>query len=181
MKSVIFASLWFITLTAHGEVTRVSEGSFVSQHQLSIAAPTDVVWRGLTQNLAQWWNAAHSYSGDAANFQLDARPGGCFCEELPDGGVEHMRVVFVRENLELRMSGGLGPLQAMGVAGAMSFVLKSAEAGSTLLDYKYSVTGAGGESLASAVDRVQLDQLERLKRYAETGDATDHLRTETQR
>ena len=168
MKSVVFACLWLVTLTAHGEVTRVAEGSFVSQHHLALAAPPDAVWRGLTQDVAQWWNAAHSYSGDAANFKLEARVGGCFCEALPDGGVEHMRVVFVRENRELRMRGGLGPLQTMGVAGAMSFILKSTEAG-TLLDYQYSVTGAGGEELAGAVDRVQLNQLERLKKYVESG------------
>ena len=151
---------------AHSEVLRVDETSFLSRHEMLISAPASIVWSSLTRDVSSWWDAAHSYSGDAANFRLEARPGGCFCESLPDGGVEHMRVVLVRENRELRMVGGLGPLQTMGVAGAMSIVLTESEEGTELV-YHYNVSGAGGDSLAGAVDRVQLEQLERLKKYAQ--------------
>ncbi len=168
MKKFIVACLMLLCATARAELLRVDANSFVSSHHLEIAATPEVVWRALTQGLPNWWDAAHSYSGDAANFRLDARAGGCFCETWEDGSVEHMHIVFVRNNMELRMSGGLGPLQAMGVAGVMSFSLSSTKAGTTL-DYQYTVNGAGGEALANAVDRVQLGQLLRLKRYVEEG------------
>ena len=55
----------------------------------------------------------------------------------------------------------------------LTFALQKTETG-TLLDYKYAVTGAGGEALAEAVDRVQLGQLQRLQRYVEGGNASEH-------
>ena len=52
---------------------------------------------------------------DAKNLSIDARPGGCFCEKLPNGGgVEHARVVYVAPREVLRLSGALGPLQGVG-------------------------------------------------------------------
>lgn len=173
IRKYIFCSLYLATLVANAEVTQVDRRSFVSEHHIPMSASPDEVWRAMTEGVAQWWDAAHSYSGNAENFHLDARAGGCFCETYANGSVEHMRVVLARTNLELRMHGGLGPLQSMGVAGAMTFALEKTETG-TLLGYKYAVTGAGGEALAEAVDRVQLGQLQRLQRYVEGGKASDH-------
>jgi len=153
------------------EVNGSNDLGFTSQHTLVIAAPRARVFTALTSEIDRWWDAAHSYSGSAANFSLDARPGGCFCEAMPHGGVEHMRVVFVAQDSELRMQGGLGPLQTMAVSGSMQFLLDDV-AGGTRLRYSYSVGGYHGDGLAAvapAVDSVQLGQLERLKRYIETG------------
>lgn len=80
-------------------------------------------------------------------------------------------MVFADTGRMLRLKGGLGPLQSMGVAGAMSFTLSEADGG-TRLDYRYVVGGhheGGLDMLAEPVDRVQLGQLQRLKRYLETG------------
>ena len=56
------------------------------------------------------------------------RHGGCFCEAFPDGGgVEHLRVVHVAPDRMLRLSGGLGPLQAFGVAGSLTWKLEEAD------------------------------------------------------
>lgn len=35
--------------------------------------------------LPKWWEASHTYSGDADNLSLDLMPGGCWCERLADG------------------------------------------------------------------------------------------------
>ncbi len=82
-----------------------------------------------------------------------------------------MRVVLVRSNEMIRLVGGLGPLQASGVAGSMTWRLSPAERG-TKLELTYSVGGfiAGGfESIAPAVERVVGEQADRLKRFVETG------------
>src|SRR5262249_11154888 len=152
-------------------VTAHSPAGFVSEWQLTIAAPRERVFRALTEEVGRWWDPAHSYSHEAANFSIDARPGGCFCERLSDGGVAHMTVVFVKHNALLRMVGGLGPLQSMAVSGSMTFTLTDAGNG-TLLKYQYAVGGYaadGVDQLAEPVDRVQQGQLLRLQRYIETG------------
>jgi hypothetical protein len=128
----------------------------------------------------RWWGISpiggirHTFSGDAGNLSIDARPGGCFCEALPNGGgVRHLEVVYVASGKTLRMSGGLGPLQAAGVAGSMTWSCEGA-GDSTKVEMVYSVggyfrEGEGTAQLAPLVDRVLRGQLMRLKSYVETG------------
>lgn len=153
--------------TAVAEVTAVDARGFRSEHVLVLSASPEAAWLALTRDVHRWWDAAHSYSGDAANFTLDARPGGCFCEALPGGGVEHMRVAHAAPGVRLNLIGGLGPLQEMGVSGTMSFALAPVEGG-TRLSYRYVVSGYhpdGLQPLAEPVDQVQLGQLRRLQAY----------------
>jgi len=154
------------------ELVAVEAGGFVSAHELVLNASPAEAYRALTDDVSAWWDADHSYSGDAANFSIDARAGGCFCEKLPNGGsVMHMQVVFASPGTLLRMVGGLGPLQGMGVNGAMDFAFEPAGDG-TRLKYRYSVHGfvpGGLDAIAPAVDRVQLGQLERLQAYLARG------------
>jgi hypothetical protein len=70
------------------------------------------------------------------------------------------------------MIGGLGPLQSMAVNGSMTFTLSQADNGGTKLEYEYAVGGYspdGLEGIAGPVDRVQLEQLQRLQHFIETG------------
>jgi uncharacterized protein YndB with AHSA1/START domain len=160
--------LALLASTPRAEVTAAGPNGFISEHQLIIDAPPERVYRALTDEVHAWWDAAHSYSGDAANFYLEPSALGCFCEKLPGGGsIAHMQVVYVEPGVALRMLGGLGPLQGMGATGAMEFRLAAADDGARL-NYRYQVTGFGSETMAGPVDRVQLGQLERLKRYVET-------------
>lgn len=133
-----------------------------------LAVPPARAYEALTDEVSAWWDPAHSHSGDAKNFSLDARAGGCFCERLPnDGSVMHMQVVFADPGRLLRLVGGLGPLQGMGISGSMDFALE-AEGDGTRLRYRYVVSGYapdGLEALADPVDRVQGGQLERLRAY----------------
>jgi hypothetical protein len=156
------------SLAGAAEVT--SNGFFV-RHELMIGAPVPKVYDAFIGQIGSWWNEQHTYSGDSKNLSIDPRPGGCFCERLPNGGVEHMRVVYVGPNQVVRMAGGLGPLQASGVSGSMTWRFSPAENG-TKLELSYSVGGfiAGGfQSIAPAVERVLGEQAERLKRFVETG------------
>lgn len=163
----------FATGPGFAEVTAAAADGFVSEHTLVLEADSARAYRALTEEVSSWWDASHSYSGEAANFSLDARAGGCFCEVLPDGGsVEHMHVVFAEPGRQLRMQGGLGPLQAMGLSGSMTFELSPDGSGRTVLRYRYVVSGAsisGLAALAEPVDRVQLGQLMRLAAYLAGG------------
>ena len=172
--STIVFTLLAVSLppSIRAEVVAKSSAGFISKHTLNIAAPPQRVFEALTDEVGRWWNPEHSYSGVSANFSIDARAGGCFCERLKDGSVAHMTVVFVTRNSVLRMIGGLGPLQSMAVNGSMTFALAPSDNGGTRLQYEYAVGGyspEGLEGLAEPVDRVQLDQLQRLQRFVETG------------
>lgn len=157
----------------HGEVTSRSAAGFVVVHLLELPVSPQRAYRALTSEISDWWDAEHSYSGEANGFSLDARAGGCFCEALPDGGsVEHMRVVFAAPGRLLRLSGGLGPLQGLGAGGVMDFALEAdAEAG-TLLRFRYTVGGyvpGGLEGMADAVDAVLAGQLARFAAHLQGG------------
>ncbi len=160
--------LLLVNSPSFADVTAVSDVGFVSEHVIELAADPVVAYEGLTSRVHEWWDAIHSYSGNAENFTLDARAGGCFCEALDNGGsVQHMQVVWANPGKGLRLSGGLGPLQTMGVAGSMSFDLEANDTGGTTLRYRYEVGGfttGGLAALASPVDQVQLGQLQRLQR-----------------
>ena len=153
-------------MAAQAEVVRRGNEGFVSKHQLMIAVAPAEVWRAMTQGVSRWWDPAHTISGDAENLLMQTKVGGCFCEKLPAGKFEHLRIIVSQENQELRLRGGLGPLQSMGAAGTMSIRL-TAIGESTRLDYKYAVSGTGDQAIAEAVDQVQLDQLKRLQQYVE--------------
>ncbi|MDF2386740.1 SRPBCC family protein [Nostoc ellipsosporum NOK] len=156
-------------MPAAAEVTASTETSFTVVEKAAIAAPPAKVWAALVTPSA-WWSGEHSWSGSAANLSLDPRPGGCWCEKLPDGGgVEHMRVIFVRPGKMLRLSGGLGPLQSFPASAVMTVTLDPAPDGkSTGVTVEYAVAGAPGLGrIAAPVDGVLAAQVAGLKAAAE--------------
>jgi uncharacterized protein YndB with AHSA1/START domain len=168
---VLLAAAMSCAASARAEVISASDGHFVVKNQLAVAATPPAVWHALTAEIGKWWSPDHTWSGKAANLSLDPRPGGCFCEKLPDGGVRHMQVVYAQPPGLLRLEGGLGPLQEQALFGAMSWRIAPAADGCTL-EVVYRVAGAaerGLTALAPLVDSVMGLQVERLKRFLETG------------
>lgn len=173
-----FRLILFMTLLAcfavcaSPAVVQVGSNGFQLRHEVSINAPRAKVYDALVGQVGNWWSSDHTFSKDSKNLSIDARPGGCFCEKLPNrGGVEHLRVTYVAPRELLRMSGALGPLQASGLAGSMTWNL-SDNGGSTKLEVSYSVGGfmqGGLEQMASPVDSVLGEQIGRLKLFVETG------------
>lgn len=147
------------------ELRQSSGQGFSVDHSITTSAAPYVAWRTLTAHIDQWWNPAHSWSGEAARLYMETERGGCFCERLPDGGfVEHLRIVYLAPGKEIRFEGGLGPLQTMPVQGRMIWKIEPAEGGSTI-SFSYQVFGhpeGGLEGIAPAVDRVIGEQLQRL-------------------
>jgi uncharacterized protein YndB with AHSA1/START domain len=170
MKAYSLIALALMVATpAVAEVTASTETSFTVTHKMTVAAPAAKVWATLIAPSA-WWNSDHTWSGSASNLSLDPRPGGCWCEKLPDGGgVEHMRVVFFQPGKMLRLSGGLGPLQSFPASGVMTVTLAPAADGkSTAVTVEYAVAGAPGlGKVAAPVDGVLGMQLAGLKTAAE--------------
>jgi uncharacterized protein YndB with AHSA1/START domain len=156
---------------AHATVADSTAAGFRVRYDQVVRAAPDSVWRALG-GIGRWWDPEHTYSGDAGNLSIELKPGGCFCERLAEGGgVVHMTVVYARPGLALRLVGALGPLQADGVAGSMTWTLAPDPAG-TRLRLEYVVGGylpGGLVGMAAPVDRVLGEQFLRLKLLVETG------------
>lgn len=157
-------------LIATAAVQKSAADGFLIAHAFESAAPAARIYVALSTP-ARWWDPAHTWSGDAANLSLEARVGGCFCERWGDRAAEHLRVVWAAPPTELRLQGGLGPLQEMGVAGVLRYQLRKTDTG-TRVELSYRVSGDSLHELpaiAPAVDAVLVGQMSRLQRYLDTG------------
>lgn len=166
LGKVVLAFMAF-PMAAQADLGAVSGGGFTTSHTINTSADPQAVYAAM-QEISQWWHPDHSWSGDANNLYLDARPGGCYCERLPDGGgVEHLRIIYLAPGKEIRFNGALGPLQGMAINGRMIWKIEPAENGSTV-SFTYHVIGfvdGGFEGLATAVDGVIGEQLQRLGEF----------------
>ena len=157
---------------ARGEVIETTAAGFSVRNAAVINAPPATVYAALAEKVGGWWDPAHTFSHDARNLSVDAKPGGCFCERLPDGGgVQHMSVVYASPGKLLRLTGAIGPLQEAALAGTMTWTLSPAGSGTTV-ELVYTVGGfrvGGFRDLPTVVDGVLRGQLGRLKAFVETG------------
>ena len=153
--------------TARAEVTESSASGFTVSGSVEAAASAEEAWTAFVSP-ARYWNGEHSWSGDAANLSMDQ--SGCFCERipghdgLPDGSVEHMRVVYAMPYSELRLRGSLGPLQSEALVGLFTVTFVEA-GGRTMIGWDYVVGGHARfplEQVAPAVDMVIAEQMGRL-------------------
>jgi hypothetical protein len=177
MKKLLIpaALLAAISAPAHAEVKATSDAGFNIVHIAEVTAEPDAIWKRLIAP-KDWWDKAHSWSGSAAGFYIDAQAGGCFCELFQEkgtdgktkttGSVEHMRVIFAQPGKVLRMQGALGPLQSEAVLGTLTVAMEPLKSGKgTKLSFSYV---AGGymrykvADIAPAVDKVLGEQFKNL-------------------
>lgn len=179
---------------ARADVIETTADRFVVRTTASVAAPPLKTWLALTKP-GDWWNPAHSWSGDAKNMTLTPQGGGCFCERIPvgdsgnasamEGSAQHATVVQSFPMRVLRMRGGLGPLQGEPVEGILTITLKEVPGGTRLM-WEYNVGGPMRykvAEIAPAVDSVISEQLKRLQDFLgalkDTGDEpADEPKTE---
>jgi hypothetical protein len=157
---------------AGAEVVDASAGGFTIRTAMDVSAVPRAVYLGLVVWIGSWWDSEHTYTGDAKNMSIDPKAGGCWCERLPnDGGVEHMRIVWIDPEKTVRFVGGLGPLQALPAVGVMTWTFTPGREG-TRVEMTYAVGGyaqGGFEPIAKTVDQVLAAQVQRLKRFIELG------------
>jgi len=173
-SSIVTFAILFAILDAPlcGDVIESTAAGFLVRNTAAINAPPAKVYAALTDGVGGWWDPLHTFSHDAHNLTLDAKPGGCLCERLPDGGgVQHMSVVYASPGKLLRLTGLIGPLQEEALAGTMTWNLSQAGGGTTV-ELIYTVGGfrAGGfRDMPTVIDGVLRGQLARLKAFVETG------------
>jgi len=154
------------------EVLDQSDAGFRVKNNAVVTVTADEAYNVLINDIGKWWDSSHTFSGDAHNLSIENRLGGCFCEQFPGGGgVRHLTIVNMVPGIRLRLSGGLGPLQASGVSGSLTWSFVQEE-GKTSIVLEYSVGGyfpGGLQAMAIPVDAMLNEQLQRLQNYIEHG------------
>jgi hypothetical protein len=171
MRAIALAAI--IGLTAGGAqaaVTARSDTEFSASYRETVTGTPAQVYAAIGR-VAQWWNPAHTYSGNAANLSLSLTGGGCLCEALPGGGVQHGVVLMAWQARNLvRLQAALGPLQGATTNAILTIEAKSAPDGQVEIVASYRVIGGAGLGrLADPVDGVVGEQIARLARYVGTG------------
>jgi uncharacterized protein YndB with AHSA1/START domain len=172
-NSLLCAALFvtFATLApAHAVVIDATASGFTLENTIHVPADAETAWRALVDDVGRWWPRDHTWWGEQGMLAIDARAGGCFCERNGPQQALHMLVTFVDPGKLLRMTGGLGPLQGMGLNGALEFRFAPAEGGGTTITLFYRVGGYTPDDLAQfapLVDQVQAQQLRALGDYLE--------------
>lgn len=158
---------------ARAEVISASPAGFVLEQRIEVDANVERSWQALVAEVNDWWPRDHTWWGAESTLSIEPNAGGCFCERAVERSAEHLRVVYVDAPNTLRLIGGLGPLQGMGLHGTLEFRLQPQEAGGTSVLMRYTAGGYSAADLsefAPAVDRVQGLQLEGLRAHLSSRD-----------
>ena len=162
------AVLLLLALPAQAKVIDVARNGFTLENSVTVPVDADTAWKALINDVGQWWPSDHTWSGKASNLRIDARAGGCFCEIQGELQVQHMGISFVQPGKLLRMLGGLGPLQGMGLSGTMEWRLAPAKDGGTTITLWYRAGGYTPDDISGfvpVIDQVQAQQLGGLGKF----------------
>ena len=171
MRLFPIALLAAFAAPASAEVISSDPHGFEVQEVVSLVIPQPKAYAAFGQ-IGQWWNKDHTYSGDAARMSLQLRPGGCLCEPLEDGGgIEHMRVTYVKPGEQVVLTGSLGPLLYEATTGVMDVRFERIAGGARVtMNYRAAGFAKGnGDKLAPIVDQVLADQMKRFRVFAAGG------------
>ena len=171
MRVLIPAACLLLATPAAAEVVSAGPNGFEVRHSVNLVIPQQKAFEAFSR-IQDWWSKDHTYSGDASHLSLQLRPGGCFCEQLDNGGgIEHMRVTYVQPGERAVLTGALGPLLYEAAAGVMDIKVERIAGGSRItMDYRAAgFAKAGAAEMAPIVDKVLGDQMKRLRVYAAGG------------
>ena len=168
-------SIFFLLFTlglsspSMAKVVSANDIGFVVENEVSVSVSANQAFELFVSQVDQWWPKDHSWWGEEGTFRIDTQAGGCFCETAGAKSAEHMHIVFVDPGNKITMTGALGPLQDMGMSGALTFSFIELD-GVTKVIMRNSVHGIfNGEvsPLAEIVDAVQRMQINGFKQRVE--------------
>jgi hypothetical protein len=153
--------------TAQAEIRDSAPDGFTIENSQVVPVDAKTAWNALVNDVGRWWPRDHTWWGDASKLAIQPRAGGCFCEIDGARQAWHMSVTFVDPGSTLRMTGGLGPLQGMGLDGTLEWRFAKADGG-TRITLWYRAGGYAPDDLRKfvpVVDQVQGLQLGGLAEY----------------
>ena len=171
------------------DVNYADNSGFSITNESESYAPVEVVYSHFIQHVDMWWPKDHTWwKGD---LRIDEQAGGCFCETTDTASAAHMQISYVEPNKKVVMTGGLGPLQEMGMSGALTWEFSTIDSSSssgadtqdgripkTKVTLTYHASGnihfngqkASNEDAANlvrVVDNVQAQQLNALTAFSD--------------
>lgn len=152
---------------AQARIVDQAANGFTVENSEWVRADPDTAWKAFVNDVGKWWPADHSWWGDASKLSISEKAGGCFCEINGAQQAWHMTVTFVDPGKLMRMTGGLGPLQGMGLDGALEWRFVE-EKGGTRITLWYRAGGYTPDDLSKfvpVIDKVQGLQLGGLAGY----------------
>lgn len=170
MRGRLSAALAFLVLAmpgARAAIVDQAANGFTVENSQWVPTDPDTSWKALVDDVGKWWPADHTWWGDASKLSISQEAGGCFCEIDGPRQAWHMTVVFVDPGKTMRMTGGLGPLQGMGLSGALEWRFAE-EKGGTRITLWYRAGGYTPDDLGRfvpVIDQVQGLQLGGLADY----------------
>ncbi len=178
MRFALVISALLVAAPASAEVVSAGPNGFEVQQVVNLVVPQPSAYAAFGE-VGRWWGKDHTYSGDSARMSLQLRPGGCFCEPLEGGGgIEHMRVTYLKPGEEILLTGSLGPLLYQATAGVMDVKFERI-AGGTRVTLNYRAAGfakSDGDKMAPLVDQVLAEQMKRFRAYAAGAPKPDTLK-----
>lgn len=159
--------LCLLSPAAHAELLDASANGFTIRNVVQVPATPARSWVALVDEVDAWWPKDHTWFGEEGRLRIEPAAGGCFCEKRGAQQALHMQVSYVDPGVLLRMLGGLGPLQGMGLHGSLDWKFAKTEAG-TEITLWYRVGGYTPDDLsqfAPIVDQVQGKQLNALAQH----------------
>jgi uncharacterized protein YndB with AHSA1/START domain len=150
------------------EIKNAAASGFTIENTRVVPVDAATAFKALVERVDAWWPKDHTWWGKESTLSIEPRAGGCFCERAGNREALHMLVTFVDPGRTLRMTGGLGPLQGMGLHGALEFRLSPAREGGTTITLFYRAGGYTPDDLskfAPVVDQVQALQLGGLAEF----------------
>ena len=153
---------------APAAVIDATPNGFTIENTADVPADAMTAWKSLVDDVGAWWPRDHTWWGEASELTIEPRAGGCFCERKGEQQALHMLVTFVDPGRLMRLTGGLGPLQGMGLHGALEFRFAPTAQGGTSITMFYRAGGYTPDDLskfAPVVDKVQALQLGGLGSY----------------
>lgn len=170
LQALTAVALALLAVPAAAEVVSRSDNGFTLSFERPVAASPEAILNAVATPAA-WWSDAHTYSGAASNISLELRPGGCWCEALPGGGVKHAEAVLVwPERRMVRFEAPFGPLQATGAAAVLTMTWAEADNGAArALKWTFVVEGTGTGAMADVIDGVIGEQFGRLADHLAPG------------
>ena len=156
MNKLVLLLLLTLSSVVHAELISKDKYGFEVKIEKTVPVDQASAYQQFLQ-VGDWWNGDHTWFGQSKDLYIEARAGGCFCEVSGDKQALHMLVSYVNPNKELRMIGGLGPLQPMGVHGGMVWQFEKVDNNHTKIIFNYKVIGrmeGGLDTLAPVVAKV---------------------------
>lgn len=157
-----------VAAPASAEVVSRAADGFVLRFAVGVETTAEDVATSVAA-VPAWWDAAHTYTGDASNLSLAFDPGGCWCETMADGTeFRHAEVVSIAPD-RVVMNAPLGPLNGKATKAELTFS-SAPENGGRLVTMEFVVEGPGLGAFADPVDGVMDGAFDRFVHHIEYGE-----------